>query len=126
MFAEKLGFNAEILRKTLWGDYYFDPKAKKILKGAYVCKNTTIRWFIGELNVICFCHSSYYSQAKGKKPLFVQFVLETLFNVYGAVLPGDKEKTEKIVSSLKLKLLPRDMKVRIMMHNMFLDFPIFF
>jgi ribosome assembly protein 1 len=37
MFAEKLGCKVDVLRKTLWGDYYFDAKAKKILKGAYVC-----------------------------------------------------------------------------------------
>jgi hypothetical protein len=54
------------------------------------------------------------AQAKGKKPLFVQFVLETLHNVYNTVLSGDKEKTEKVASVLNMKILPRDMKVRLL------------
>ena len=48
-----------MLMKTLWGDYYLNAKQKKILKGAFT---------------------------KGKKPLFVQFILDNLWNVYDAVL----------------------------------------
>ena len=59
LYSSKLGISKRILMKTLWGDYFLNAKAKKIFKGAY---------------------------AKGKKPLFVQFVLENLWTMYEAVL----------------------------------------
>lgn len=59
MYASKLGINKSILTKTLWGDFYLNTKSKRILKGA---------------------------QAKAKKPLFVQFILENIWAVYDAVL----------------------------------------
>ena len=58
MYASKLGIKADILRKTLWGDYFLHSKSKRIFKGA---------------------------QAKAKKPLFVQFILENIWAVYDAV-----------------------------------------
>ena len=36
MFSAKLSIRESILRKTLWGDYYVNVKAKKIFKGAQV------------------------------------------------------------------------------------------
>ena len=51
--------NATILKKTLWGDFYLNTKTRRIYKGA---------------------------QSKGKKPLFVQFVLDNLWAVYDAVV----------------------------------------
>ena len=59
MYSSKLGINEGILKKTLWGDYYLHAKSKRILGGA---------------------------QAKAKKPLFVQFVLENLWAVYDALV----------------------------------------
>ena len=59
IYGSKLGINESILKKTLWGDFYLHTKSKRIFKGA---------------------------QAKAKKPLFVQFVLENLWAVYDAVL----------------------------------------
>jgi len=59
MYASKLGINKNILTKTLWGDFYLHSKSKRIFKGA---------------------------QAKAKKPLFVQFILENIWAVYEAVL----------------------------------------
>ena len=59
MYASKLGINKSILTKTLWGDFYLHSKSKRIFKGA---------------------------QAKAKKPLFVQFILENIWAVYEAVL----------------------------------------
>ncbi|XP_013413557.1 elongation factor-like GTPase 1 isoform X1 [Lingula anatina] len=82
LYSVKLGINAGVLKKTLWGDFYLDTKQKRIRKGA---------------------------QAKGKKPLFVQFVLENLWSVYEAVtVRKDKEMIEKIVKSLNLNIPPRD------------------
>ncbi|XP_014340293.1 elongation factor-like GTPase 1 [Latimeria chalumnae] len=82
LYSQKMGINAEVLLKTLWGDYYLNTKAKKIMKG---------------------------SQLKGKKPLFVQLVLDNIWSLYEAVvMRRDKEKTEKIVKSLGLKISARD------------------
>ncbi|KAJ7365913.1 Elongation factor-like GTPase 1 [Desmophyllum pertusum] len=81
MYASKLGINKSILTKTLWGDFYLHSKSKRIFKGA---------------------------QAKAKKPLFVQFILENIWAVYEAVLKRDKLKTEQIVKSLNLKISARD------------------
>jgi len=84
IFSSKLGFSESVLRKTLWGDYYINLKAKKILRGAAV---------------------------KAKKPLFVQLVLDNIWAVYEAVvLRKDKEKLEKIVAALSLKVSPRDLR----------------
>ena len=84
LYAKKLNFNPSVLRKTLWGDYYINVKEKKILKGAY---------------------------AKGKKPLFVQLVLDNIWALYQTVLVDkDKTKLEKMVSTLGLKVSARDMK----------------
>ncbi len=36
LYAKKLGIRAEILRRTLWGDFFLNTKAKRIFKGAQV------------------------------------------------------------------------------------------
>lgn len=59
VLSKKLGMNKAALLETLWGDFYFDSKSKTIKKGAL---------------------------AKGKKPIFVQMVLDNLWTVYEAVL----------------------------------------
>eukprot|EP00794_Sanderia_malayensis_P009497 gene9497-10491_t len=82
IFAKKLGVKVEVLNKTLWGDFFLNSKTKRIMKGA---------------------------QSKGKKPLFVQFILDNIWKVYEAVLETrDKDLVEKIVSSLGLKISARD------------------
>lgn len=59
-------------------------KAKKIMKGA---------------------------QAKAKKPLFVQFILENIWSVYEAAIERrDKERLVKIAETLQIKILPRDLR----------------
>ncbi|KAL0270767.1 UNVERIFIED_CONTAM: hypothetical protein PYX00_008065 [Menopon gallinae] len=83
LYAAKLGVKEEILNKTLWGDYYLNTKTSKILKGA---------------------------QEKAKKPLFVRFVLENLWEVYEVAARKDKEKLEKIINSLGIKLTTRDLR----------------
>ncbi|CAG8615979.1 4597_t:CDS:10 [Cetraspora pellucida] len=86
IYAAKLGIKESILRKVLWGDYYLDPKTKRFLK---------------------------HKHLKGRqlKPMFVQFVLENIWTVYDSVIiNNNREKIEKIVKSLQLKILPRDMR----------------
>uniref|UniRef100_A0A1E1XEZ5 Ribosome assembly protein 1 n=1 Tax=Amblyomma aureolatum TaxID=187763 RepID=A0A1E1XEZ5_9ACAR len=82
LYAEKLGMKKRVLEKTLWGDFYLNTKAKRILKGA---------------------------QAKCKKPLFAQLILENLWEVYDAICcRRDKVAMEKIVKSLGVTLTARD------------------
>ncbi|XP_051919819.1 elongation factor-like GTPase 1 isoform X1 [Hippocampus zosterae] len=82
MYSERMGINPEVLLKTLWGDFYLNAKAKKIMKGA---------------------------QVKGKKPLFVQLVLDNIWSLYDAVVTRrDKEKVEKVLASLDVKVMARD------------------
>uniref|UniRef100_A0AAZ3QQB4 Elongation factor-like 1 n=1 Tax=Oncorhynchus tshawytscha TaxID=74940 RepID=A0AAZ3QQB4_ONCTS len=80
--SQRMGIRAEVLLKTLWGDFYLNAKAKKIMKGAH---------------------------AKGKKPLFVQLVLDNIWSLYDAVVTRrDKEKIEKMMMSLGVKVMTRD------------------
>uniref|UniRef100_A0A8C1GL90 Elongation factor like GTPase 1 n=1 Tax=Cyprinus carpio TaxID=7962 RepID=A0A8C1GL90_CYPCA len=84
MYSQKMGIRSSVLLKTLWGDFYLNAKAKKIMKGA---------------------------QSKGKKPLFVQLVLDNIWSMYDAVVTRrDKEKVEKMVTSLGLKVMSRDLR----------------
>ncbi|KAL1007501.1 hypothetical protein UPYG_G00087640 [Umbra pygmaea] len=82
IYSQKMGIRGDVLQKTLWGDFYLNAKAKKIMKGA---------------------------QAKGKKPLFVQLVLDNIWSLYDAVVTRrDKEKVEKMMVSLGVKVMARD------------------
>nr|XP_034986724.1 elongation factor-like GTPase 1 [Zootoca vivipara]XP_034986726.1 elongation factor-like GTPase 1 [Zootoca vivipara] len=83
LYSQKIGIKSSVLLKTLWGDYYLNTKAKKIMKT---------------------------DQLKGKKPLFVHLVLENIWSLYEAVTNRDKEKMDKIVSSLGLKIGAREMR----------------
>ncbi|XP_066994936.2 elongation factor-like GTPase 1 [Anabrus simplex] len=84
IFAKKLGVQEKVLQKCLWGDYYLQSKTMRVMPGA---------------------------QEKAKKPLFVQFVLENLWAVYETiVIRKDKEKLQKILTSLNIQLSTRDMR----------------
>ncbi|CAF0768983.1 unnamed protein product [Rotaria sordida] len=84
LYAKKLSIKREVLMKTLWGDFYFDKKSKRVYKGA---------------------------QGKGQKPMFVQCILENLWSVYETIIiRRDNEKLEKIATSIGAKLTPRDIR----------------
>ncbi|CAB4436156.1 unnamed protein product [Rhizophagus irregularis] len=54
-----------------------------------------------------------HKHLKGRqlKPLFVQLVLENIWSVYDSIIiNNNREKIEKIVKTLNLKILPRDMR----------------
>lgn len=61
LYAAKLGIKEANLRRVLWGDYYLDPKTKRVIG---------------------------YKHLKGRalKPLFVQFVLDNIWAVYESVV----------------------------------------
>lgn len=63
LYAAKLGIQEGKLRKVLWGDYYLDPKSKRV---------------IGRKRAA--------SLGKTLKPMFVQFVLDNIWRVYETVL----------------------------------------
>ncbi|KAI5807147.1 P-loop containing nucleoside triphosphate hydrolase protein [Geopyxis carbonaria] len=86
IFEKKLGFKKSLLEKVLWGKFYFDPKSKRVL-------------------------SEKHLKGRKLKPMFVQLVLDNIWAVYqSTVLNKDQEKVEKIVKSLGLKILPRDLR----------------
>ncbi|KAI9246612.1 P-loop containing nucleoside triphosphate hydrolase protein [Sporodiniella umbellata] len=88
LYAKKLGFKEHVLQKCLWGEYYFDPKTKRVL-------------------------SPKHLKGRNLKPMFVQFVLDNIWAVYGSVvIEPDRERVEKIVNALKIKVLPRDLRSR--------------
>jgi ribosome assembly protein 1 len=61
LYAKKLGFKEQVLQKCLWGEYYFDPKAKRVILPKHL-------------------------KGRNLKPMFVQFVLENIWAVYGSVV----------------------------------------
>lgn len=63
LYADKLGIKEGKLRRVLWGDWYLDPKSKRV---------------VGRKKLA----------GRNLKPLFVQFVLENIWRVYETVL-GD-------------------------------------
>ncbi|CAG0912574.1 unnamed protein product [Notodromas monacha] len=84
LISKKLGIKQEVLAKTLWGDFFFDAKTKRVMRGA---------------------------QSKAKKPLFVQLVLENIFSIYEAVVVRkDQEKRDKIIQTLDLKMTAKDLR----------------
>ncbi|KAL4251899.1 Translation elongation factor 2 [Abortiporus biennis] len=86
LYAVKLGMKEANLRTVLWGDFYIDPKTKRVI-------------------------SHKHLRGRSLKPLFVQFVLENIWAVYDAVvLNPNPDKITKIVSALSLKIPPRDLK----------------
>lgn len=42
LYSQKIGIKPAVLLKTLWGDYYLNTKAKKIMKGDQVWRVSKI------------------------------------------------------------------------------------
>jgi ribosome assembly protein 1 len=62
LYAAKLGVKEANLKRVLWGDFFLDPKTKKVI-------------------------SHKHLKGRALKPLFVQFVLDNIWAVYdGTVL----------------------------------------
>ena len=83
MYEKKLGIKRSVLEKVLWGDFYLDPKTKKVLGQKHL-------------------------KGRNLKPIFVQLVLEPLWTVYEATIGtsgnGDPSLLEKITKSLSINL----------------------
>ncbi|KAJ7601116.1 translation elongation factor 2 [Mycena floridula] len=86
LYSAKLGMKEANLRRVLWGDFYLDPKTKRVIS---------------------------YKHLRGRalKPLFVQFVLDNIWAVYDAVLLNpNPDKVLKITAALNVKIPPRELK----------------
>ena len=84
IYEKKLGIKRSVLEKVLWGDFYLDPKTKKVL-------------------------GSKHLKGRNLKPIFVQLVLETIWTVYGATTGGnsgrgDPALLDKVTKSLSISL----------------------
>jgi ribosome assembly protein 1 len=67
LYEKKLGIKRSALEKVLWGDFYLDPKSKRVL-------------------------GSKHLKGRALKPMFVQLVLENIWAVYEATTGGSKGK----------------------------------
>lgn len=84
LYEKKLGIKRSVLEKVLWGDFYLDPKTKRVL-------------------------GSKHLKGRHLKPMFVQLVLEQIWAVYeattgGAQGKGDPALLEKITKGLNITL----------------------
>ncbi|KAG4067437.1 hypothetical protein HA402_009674 [Bradysia odoriphaga] len=84
LYAPKLDISVNVLTDSLWGDFYYNAKEKRVIPGA---------------------------QEKAKKPMFVQFILENIWSLYDVLLVRkDKEKIPMITEKLGIKLTTRDLR----------------
>ena len=67
IYEKKLGIKRTILEKVLWGDYYLDPKTKRVLGQKHL-------------------------KGRALKPMFVQLVLDSIWAAYEATTGGGKGK----------------------------------
>ncbi|WFC98912.1 Cytoplasmic GTPase/eEF2-like protein (ribosomal biogenesis) [Malassezia yamatoensis] len=90
IYGQKLGIKEQTIRRFLWGNYYLDPKTKRVLTQKQMEK-----------------------EKRALKPMFVQFVLDNIWSIYeNTVEQRDMEKVEKIIAALNLTIHPRDLKAK--------------
>ncbi len=92
LYEKKLGIKRSVLEKVLWGDFYLEPKTKRVL-------------------------GSKHLKGRALKPMFVQLVLDNIWAVYEATTGGNKGKgdpvmVEKITKSLSLAVPPHVLRSR--------------
>lgn len=84
-YEQKLGAKRDNLQKVLWGDFYMDPKTKKIINNKGL-KGRTL------------------------KPLFVSLILDNIWKIYENVtMSKNLEVIEKITKALGISVQPRDL-----------------
>ncbi|KAJ8128401.1 hypothetical protein O1611_g5234 [Lasiodiplodia mahajangana] len=92
LYEKKLGIKRNIMEKVLWGDFYLDPKTKKVLGRKHL-------------------------RGRNLKPMFVQLVLEQVWAAYQATMGGDSGRgdpvlLEKITKSLNITIPPHIARAR--------------
>ena len=92
LYEKKLGIKRSVLEKVLWGDFYLEPKTKRVLGPKHL-------------------------KGRALKPMFVQLVLDNIWAVYQATTGGNKGKgdpamVERITKSLSLTIPPHVLRSR--------------
>ncbi|KAH8178597.1 elongation factor tu GTP binding domain-containing protein [Sarocladium implicatum] len=92
LYEKKLGIKRGVMEKVLWGNFYLDPKTRKVLGPKHL-------------------------KGRNLKPMFVQLVLEPVWTVYQATTGGDSGKgdpalLEKVTKSLGLSIPPHIVRAR--------------
>ncbi|KLU89115.1 elongation factor 2 [Magnaporthiopsis poae ATCC 64411] len=92
LYEKKLGIKRNLMEKVLWGNFYLDPKTKKVLGQKHL-------------------------RGRALKPMFVQLVLEQVWAVYNATTGGDSGRgdaalLEKITKSLAITVPPHILRAR--------------
>ncbi|KAK4146141.1 ribosome assembly protein 1 [Dichotomopilus funicola] len=92
LYEKKLGIKRSLLEKVLWGNFYLDPKTKKVLGPKHL-------------------------KGRPLKPLFVQLVLDQIWSVYQATVgdgdgKGDSALLEKITKFLNVTIPPHVLRSR--------------
>ncbi|MCJ1272140.1 Cytoplasmic GTPase/eEF2-like protein (ribosomal biogenesis) [Lobaria immixta] len=92
IYEKKLGMKRSVLEKVLWGDFYLEPKTRRVL-------------------------GSKHLKGRALKPMFVQLVLDNIWAVYEATTggtngKGDPAMLEKITKSLSLTIPPHVLRSR--------------
>lgn len=81
LYEKKLGIKRSSLEKVLWGDFFLDPKTKRVL-------------------------GSKHLKGRALKPMFVQLVLDSIWAVYEATTGGAKGKgCVFLIYSLRMMLI---------------------
>lgn len=75
IFAKKLNCNEKAIGRFLWGDFYLNPKSKRVYDKP---------------------------QNKGQNPIFVDFVMQNIWNIYDKVKSKDEQKVLSIFKSLQI------------------------
>lgn len=84
MLSKKTTIPKDEFDGKLWGDYTIDMKNKKVIP--------------------------IPQKSKGRaKPLFVSFILESIWKIYNSVNDRDTDAIMKITNSLNVKILPKDL-----------------
>ncbi|KAG6090117.1 hypothetical protein E4U15_000107 [Claviceps sp. LM218 group G6] len=92
LYEKKLGIKRGLMEKVLWGNFYLDPKTKRVIGPKLL-------------------------RGRNLKPMFVQLVLEPVWTVYQATCGGDHGKgdaamLEKVTKSLNLSIPPHVLRAR--------------
>jgi elongation factor 2 len=85
MYASKFGVDKTTLMKKLWGDWFFDPKAKK------------------------FGKKEFGADGKKLQRAFCQFILSPIAMLFDAVIAEKTAVYEKMLKGLKIEI-PKDAK----------------
>jgi len=80
MYAAKFGIEQSKMVSKLWGDNYYDPETKK-----WITRSTS-------------------DSGKPLKRAFCQFVLNPIYQLFDSVGKDEKEKIQKMITSLNIKL----------------------